>query len=156
MDEVTPVYRHSQTGWATIVGLVVGLVSQMVGSARAARAGKARPWLTAPFILLFAAVMALFSSLTVEVDERRVAVWFSAGLLRREFPLDEIERALAVTTPWWAGWGARLTTNGWLYSAWGRRAVELTLSGGRSFTIGSDEPDALLAAIEAAKGARAG
>jgi hypothetical protein len=47
----------------------------------------------------------------------------------------------------WLSAGSR----GTLYNVWGRRAVALHLRGDKSFTVGSDEPEALLAAIEAAR-----
>ena len=49
----------------------------------------------------------------------------------------------------------RRLRDGWLYNVSGRRAVELELPGGRTFTIGTDEPDTLLAAIERARARRA-
>ena len=49
----------------------------------------------------------------------------------------------------------RKTRGGWQYNVSGRRAVELELPGGRTFTIGTDEPEALLAAIERARARRA-
>jgi hypothetical protein len=42
-----------------------------------------------------------------------------------------------------------------MYNVSGRRAVRLGLRDARIFTIGSDEPDALLAAIERARALRA-
>jgi len=53
--------------------------------------------------------------------------------------------------PWLAGWGIRLTPQGWLYNAWGRDAVQLSFAEGRRFTIGTNEPETLLAAIERAR-----
>jgi hypothetical protein len=75
-------------------------------------------------------------------------VGFTGGLARRRFALHAIESASAVKVPWLAGWGIRVTPQGWLYNAWGRDAVRLQFAGGRRFTIGTDEPQALLAAIE--------
>ena len=65
-----------------------------------------------------------------------------------------IEAASHVTVPWLAGWGIRLTPQGWLYNAWGRGAIELRFAGGRRFTIGTNEPETLLAAIELARRGR--
>ena len=103
--------------------------------------------------------MGMFSWLDTEVTEEAFVASFVAGALRRRIPLDEIESAEVVTVPWYYGWGARMTprgwlfggSRGWLYNVWGRRAVALRLRGGKSFTVGSDEPEALLAAIEAAR-----
>ena len=99
--------------------------------------------------------MALFSSLQVEVDDTVVVAGFTGGALRRRIPLAEIETTKVVTVPWYHGWGLRKIRDGWMYNVSGRRAVELGLRDARIFTIGSDEPDALLAAIERARARRA-
>jgi hypothetical protein len=112
------------------------------------RAGRPSWWLYAPGLIAFAALMLALSRLTVTVDEARLAVGFGGGLARRRFELRTIEAASVVKTPWLAGWGIRLTRQGWLYNAWGRGAVQLRFAGGRRFTIGTNEPEALLAAIE--------
>ena len=48
---------------------------------------------------------------------------------------------------WWYGWGLRWIPGGSMYNVWGFDAVELELRSGKVFRIGSDEPDALLAAL---------
>lgn len=92
----------------------------------------------------------LFSTLTVEVDEERLAFAFGPGVLRKTVPIVEIESAGVVVNPWWYGWGIRLTPEGWLYNVSGLLAVEIRRTDGSRFRLGSDEPDALLAAIEEA------
>jgi hypothetical protein len=95
--------------------------------------------------------MAIFSSLKVVVDEATVAASFTGGLLPRRIRPEEIAAAQVVTIPWHSGWGMRRTRRGWQYNVGGRRAVELGLTDGSTFTIGSDQPEALLAAIEQAR-----
>jgi len=148
-------YRHTQIGYATLLGLFGGLVTQLGGAARDARLGRKRVGAYVPASLFFLASMAAFSTLTVEVAEGAVSAGFTGGLFRRNFELRLIESADVVTVPWYSGWGIRLTADGWLYSVWGRRAVRLRLSDGAIFTIGSDEPQALLAAIEGARARQA-
>jgi hypothetical protein len=148
-------YRHTQIGYPVLAGMVLGTLSQVRAILRDERAGRPRSRLYVPGLLAFAALMLAFSRLTVVVDETRVSVGFGCGLARRRFALRAIEGASVVKTPWLAGWGIRLTPKGWLYNAWGRGAVQLRFAGGRRFTIGSDEPEALLAAIELARGERA-
>lgn len=145
-----PPYRHTQIGYPMLAGMALGTLTQVRALLRDKRAGRPRWWLYAPGLLVFAALMLAFSRLTVVVDETRVSVGFGGGLARRRFELHTIEAARTVKVPRLAGWGIRLTPQGWLYNAWGRGAVQLRLAGGRRFTIGTDEPDALLAAIERA------
>jgi hypothetical protein len=144
-------YRHTQIGYPILAGMALGTLTQVRALVGDKRAGRPRWWWHVPGWATFAALMLAFSRLTVQVDETRVSVGFGGGLARRRFELHTIEAARTVKVPRLAGWGIRLTPQGWLYNAWGRGAVQLRFAGGRRFTIGTDEPDALLAAIERAR-----
>jgi hypothetical protein len=144
-------YRHTQTGYPVLAGLGFGLFMQARALLSDARARKPRLWMRVPGMLAFAALMLAFSRLTVTVEGTRLSVGFGAGLARRHFDLRTIEKASVVQTSWLAGWGIRLTPSGWLYNAWGSGAVRLRFASGKCFTIGTDEPQALLGAIEAAR-----
>jgi hypothetical protein len=141
-------YEHTQFGYPMIAGAALGTLTQVRALIGDRRAGKPRWWWHVPGWLVFAVLMLAFSRLTVRVDAECVSVGFTGGLARRRFALHAIESASAVKVPWLAGWGIRVTPQGWLYNAWGRDAVRLQFAGGRRFTIGTDEPQALLAAIE--------
>jgi len=152
MDDVaTPAYRHTQTGYPTLLGLAFGLWAQSRALWRDRRAGKPRLWMYLPGMLAFAALMLAFSRLTVSIDGATLSVAFGAGLARRRFDLSTVEKASLTKTSWLTGWGIRLTPSGWIYNASGRNAVRLRFDNGRQFTIGTNEPAALLAAIEAAR-----
>jgi hypothetical protein len=153
-------YRHRQIAWATIVGFAAALATQGGTLVRDLRRGRRlRALASLPWALTLVVSMGLFSWLDTEVTDEAFVASFAGGALRRRIPLGDIESAAVVTVPWYYGWGARLTPRGWLggarpgwlYNVWGRRAVALRLREGRSFTVGSDEPEALLAAIEAAR-----
>ena len=144
-------YHHTQLGYPMLAGMALGTRTQVRALLRDRRAGRPRKWLYVPGLLAFVALMLTFSRLTVVVDERRVSVGFGGGLARRRFALHTVEAASAVKVPWLAGWGIRLTPQGWLYNAWGRDAVQLSFAEGRRFTIGTNEPETLLAAIERAR-----
>jgi hypothetical protein len=145
-------YSHRQVGFATLMGLGAGFLTQLGAAARDLRRHRRHAWISIPLSIGFVCMMALFSTLKVTVDEARVSACFSGGLLTRRIPLGQIAAARVVTVPWRRGWGIRRTPGGWLYNVWGRRAVELELLEGRTFSIGSDQPEALLAAIEEARG----
>jgi hypothetical protein len=51
------------------------------------------------------------------------------------------------------GWGIHRLARGWIYNVSGWEAVEIELASGSVHRIGTDEPRALLAAIERAQGA---
>jgi len=148
-------YSHTQVGLATLIGLGAGFLTQLGKAVRDVKKHRTGAWISVPVTVGFVVVMALFSTLKVAVDDEAVTASFTGGALSRRIPLGEIESAAVVTIPWHHGWGMRRTRQGWLYSVWGRRAVKLELTDERTFTIGSDEPDALLAAIEQARAQQA-
>ena len=148
-------YHHTQIDYPMIVALAFGIVSQLRSLARDLRERKPRLWLHLPGLLLFAAVMAAFARLTVDVDDDSVSVGYAGGLARRHIDPRQIEAAETTKTAWYTGYGIRLTPSGLLYNAWGRQGVKLRLVSGKKFTIGSDAPEVLLAAIEAARAAAA-
>lgn len=104
-------------------------------------------------VLIAGALIALltltFGRLTVEVLPDHVRVAFGAGWPAKSLVFDQIASAAAVRNRAWYGWGIRWIPGGWLWNVWGLDAVELRLTSGRRFRIGTDEPDALLAALPA-------
>ena len=89
----------------------------------------------------------IFSSLHVEVDDTTLRWYFGRGVPKFSIPLHEIQDARVVKNSWIYGLGIHLTPSGWLYNVSGSKAVEVTRLNGKRVRIGTDEPDALLAAI---------
>ena len=146
-------YRHTQVGSVALVGLALGFVVQLVRAIRDVRRHRRWAWVSVPRTIGLGGALGLFSTLRVTVDAENVTAAFTGGLLSHRVALDEVDAAAVVAVPWHRGWGIRKTRRGWMYNVSGRGAVELTLPEGRTFTIGSDEPEALLAAIERARAA---
>ncbi len=95
--------------------------------------------------------VALFlSSLTVWIDGQTVRIRFGFGMWRKQFRLDTVQSAVPVRNTFLMGWGIHYFGNGWLYNIAGMEAVELTFKNGKKARIGTDEPDNLAAAIQAA------
>jgi hypothetical protein len=148
-------YRHTQVGLATLIGLGAGFLTQLGKAVRDVRKHRSGAWFSVPLTVGFVALMAVFSSLKVAVDEATLVASFTGGALTRRIAVEEIASAEVVRIPWHHGWGMRRTGHGWLYNVWGRQAVRLHMTDESTFTIGSDEPEALLAAIEQARAQRA-
>jgi hypothetical protein len=107
------------------------------------------PVLTSSIIIL-AAALALFCSLSVHIKDNILLCFFGIGLIRKSIPLSEIQQARTVQNPWYTGWGIRWMPGQYLlWNVSGYRAVELTLTNGNRFRIGTDEPETLLNAINA-------
>jgi hypothetical protein len=85
----------------------------------------------------------LFSTLTVSVRDRSIDVFFGPGVIRRRIPLRRVREVRTVRTPWYYGWGIRLTPFGWLWRVSGLGGVEIQFDDGHRFRIGSDEPERL-------------
>lgn len=96
--------------------------------------------------------LVLFPTLTVEVTESEITLKFGPGVIRRSFPLGSVRSARAVRNAWHFGWGIRLVRRGLLYNVSGLDAVELEMTNGRFYRIGTDQPAELLRAIREAGG----
>jgi len=136
-------YRHTQIGWL-IIGIMLPVIAVLVlimALDEAVIVGA-----VAGVILVLCLV--LFSSLTVTVSPELIRLRFGPGPIGKRFPIAEIRSAKAVRNRWYYGWGIRmLFSSGWLFNVSGFDAVELTMTDGQKYRIGTDEPQALLAAI---------
>lgn len=150
-------YSHKQFGRAMFfiaigVGLLVAcLAGFLVLTAGAAVRGAAF-WL--PMILAAVVVLAVlfgFSSLCVTVTDERVSWQFGPGLLRFSTPVREIVQAERAHPSWVYGIGIRITPRGWLYNVASGNAVAITTAK-KTVLVGTDDPDGLMRAIEAARG----
>lgn len=108
-------------------------------------------WISVGVIVVLVAVGGVFGRLDVEVDDRSVTAAFGWGWPRRRVALADIESATPVRNRWYHGWGIRKVAGGWMFNVAGLDSVELGLRSGGVFRIGSDEPDVLAAAIDAAR-----
>ena len=134
-------YRHTQLGWF-MLGLDIVLLLLM--GIPAARTGQPALWVGTAIVALLAI---FFSTLTVEVTGEAVRFWFGPGLLRRTVPLPALASAEVASAPWWYGIGIRFTPTGLMYNVATGRTVDLVLHSGKRVRVGSDEPEALLAAV---------
>ncbi len=89
-----------------------------------------------------------FRSMTISVEEHSLNFHFGNGsLIKKSIPLTEIESAETLRTTPWQGWGIHYIGKGWLYNVYGLDAVDVLLKDGKHVFLGSDEPEALAAAI---------
>jgi hypothetical protein len=145
-------YEHRQIGYASIVGIVPGILVVLAVIAFAA-GDPAALWIAGIVALILACCLVLFSTLSVSVSDDEVRVWFGPGLVQKRFRAGEIRAVHTVRNRWWYGWGIRLTPYGWMYNVSGVDAVEIELASGKRFRIGTDEPKRLAAAISKVAGA---
>ena len=147
MSVNSPSYRHTQIGYVTLATMLGGVGAVVALS----QLPDAPPLLIAIGAFLFVS-SALFSSLTIIVSNSQLESHFGLGFWRKRVPLADIVGASITRSTWLEGWGIRITTRGMLYNVSGTRAVEVTLRTGRTFRLGTDEPEALASTIRAAVG----
>lgn len=107
-------------------------------------------WVGLLIVVFFVFIVGLtfwFSWLNVAVREGAVTAEFGLGRPHRVIELSDITAVVQVRNYWIQGWGVRKISNGWMYNVWGLDAVELELTSGKVFRIGTDEADRLHAAI---------
>lgn len=146
-----PAYHHRQPGTVIVASCCAVIPIPFVLSAWTSGVPPSLWALWAGGLLL---VILLFANLTVEIAGGHLRIRFGIGLIRKRWRLDEIEGCRPSRTSWVDGWGIRMTSGGWLYNVSGFDAVDLELKGGKACRIGTDEPQALCAALAEALAAR--
>ncbi|MGH7623498.1 MAG: hypothetical protein ACREMU_14235, partial [Gemmatimonadaceae bacterium] len=147
-----------QLGTVIFVLLAIGALLVALGWRGAARGvpeGNPRTTLVAflSIVVVGVTIVALiFSSLTIEIRDGMLGWHFTGNLVRGSVALRDIESVTQVRDPAIYGWGIRRTMRGTLYRVSGLNAVHIRTRSGRDFSLGSDEPERLLQAIEAARG----
>lgn len=106
--------------------------------------------LTLIALIIVLIVLGIFSRLTVTVDDQMIKIQFGVRIIRKTFPLKEIEVYRVVRNPWYYGWGIRFTPRGWLFNVSGFSAIELQMKNGKLYRIGTDDPDNLASALDEA------
>ena len=134
-------YKHTQTGTVIIVMLALGAILMAV------LVRNLMSWTVVLGIAILIVVGILFGTLTVEVAGGKLRFWFGPGLIRKEYFLSDVTSAEAVRNHWYYGWGIRYTPHGWLFNVSGLDAVAITLSSGKRFRVGTDQPHELERAI---------
>ncbi len=141
-------YQHKQRGLVILAALAPAAVLCLLLAATVKAPHAPVTLLVVATILGLCAL--LFSSLSIELSERSLSWWFGPGFLRKQVATTEIASAVVAETRFIHGWGVHLTRKGWLYNVSGFGAVHVTLRSGKSFLLGSDEPEQLCSAVKRA------
>tara|TARA_R110002049_G_scaffold246847_5_gene420958 strand:+ start:4351 stop:4749 length:399 start_codon:yes stop_codon:yes gene_type:complete len=106
-------------------------------------------WMVNYFITI-AVIFLLFYRLKVKVQNKTLKIYYEIGLIHFTFKMDEITKVESIKTPWYYGYGIRLTPDGWLYNAHGSQALEIKYmykGKNKSVMIGTPEPEELKKAL---------
>ena len=143
-------YKHTQTGYLI---LFVALVASVFFAWLFWIIPETEPRLSVA-VLMAAIVLLLvsFSTLTVAIDEQYVRIQFGYGIYRKKFPVKDIVSANPVKNHWYYGWGIRLWLwpYMWIYNVSGFDAIEIVMTDGRIYRIGTDVQSELGAALQRA------
>jgi len=139
-------YKHVQFGTLTVSLLVAAIVLL-------ALLGFIIEWHTVTIGVLLTLLVcgALFYSLTVEISNNHLGIHFGVGIVKKRFEIKDIEKAYPVRNRWYYGWGIRLIPHGWLYNVSGLDAIEIVMSSGKRYRIGTDQPNELMQAVNEAR-----
>lgn len=144
-DPGTQRYRHTQPG--TVLRVIYLIITAWL-----LMTAVLFTWLLYIVVGMMSLVFLLFHSLTVTIDDVFIRVSFGPGLLRKRIPLSRVVSCRPVRNRLWYGFGIRYIFDGWMWNVSGMDAVQLTYEDGHHFRIGTDEPEALAAAITVAIG----
>ena len=136
-------YKHTQIGYFLLI--VYSIAILFVGHLNIMT--NFNPFALASLIIVLIA-LGIFTRLTVTVDDQMIKVQFGLRIIRKAFRLNEIEVYRVVKNPWYYGWGIRFTPRGWLFNVSGFSAIELQMKNGKTYRIGTDDPDNLAAALD--------
>jgi hypothetical protein len=137
-------YKHTQIGYLLIVAL--GVATLLISTLSVITRFNPGAILLLIFMIL---CLALFATLTVQVNNQAVNIQFGIGVIRKRFALQNVQAIRVVKNPWYYGWGIHLTPEGWLFNVSGSEAVELQMKDGRKYRIGTDEARGLMEAVDA-------
>ena len=135
-------YKHTQIGYLMIIALIIPLLILFFAMSATE--------FTQVFPIVFSTLLialALFYSLTVEINTTKLIIKFGFGIINKKFILKDIESCHTVKNHWYYGWGIHWTPHGWLYNISGFDAVEIKMKNGKTYRIGTDEPKNLERAI---------
>jgi hypothetical protein len=142
-------YEHTQIGWLIVVlTLVIELILLMVMVTVSRSISFQTP---VPYVfLLLLLLIAMFGTLKVQVTAQNLQIAFGIGLIRKSFAISEIREVQKVRNKWWYGWGIRaglFRGFNWLFNVSGLDAVQIRMSNGHIYRIGTDDVDRLYDAL---------
>ncbi|KKQ51038.1 MAG: hypothetical protein US70_C0024G0010 [Parcubacteria group bacterium GW2011_GWD2_38_11] len=146
-------YKNTQIGYLMlIITLAVAALFARVhimSSAEPPSADSGTNLLVTAVMVLILLILASFGSLQVIIDEENLRIKFGFGIFRKKLLLDDIISAKTVKNHWYYGWGIKMWfwPRMWIYNVSGFDAVEIKLKNGKTYRIGTDEPEKLEQAI---------
>lgn len=97
-----------------------------------------------PIMSIIILVLFMFVSLNITLDNNYLRLKFGIGLIQKKFLLKDIISVEKTKSKLYYGWGIKyFWPYTWIYSVSGFDAVQLEVSDGNTYIIGTDEPEKL-------------
>ncbi|MFT5285705.1 MAG: hypothetical protein ACI8TQ_001872 [Planctomycetota bacterium] len=146
-------YESKSTGsWIRMIAGLIGVGGLAIAVTHGV-AGRPEAFIGL-LIVAFAFFVAHFAVLTVRVTEDEVRWFFGGGFIGRRMSIDRVRAVQARLTPWYWGWGIRLTSKGWLWRSHGLQTVWLAFDENKQTGMGTQDPEGLVKAVNQALQAR--
>ncbi|NTW27491.1 MAG: hypothetical protein HGA36_04155 [Candidatus Moranbacteria bacterium] len=142
-------YKHTQIGYpmlsVTLAVLVLFARIHVMSAAEPPSVDSGTNLLVTSIMVLILFVLASFGLLQVIIDGKYLRIKFGCGVYKKKFLLNEIVSAKTVKNHWYYGWGIRVWfwPKMWIYNVSGFDVVEIKLKNGKTYRIGTDEPEKL-------------
>lgn len=138
-------YRHTQIGYFLLIvySAVILIFCYLI------IVTDFHPIALAGLIIMLTA-LGLFATLTVRISQQKLTIKFGLGVIRKGFLLKDIQAYQVVKNPWYYGWGIRFTPRGWIFGVSGLSAIELQMKSGKTYRIGTDDPQRFVQALDEA------
>lgn len=142
-------YKHTQIGYLMLVVTLAVLVffvwiyTMALNEVPAVDSGPNLAVSAVMFFVIF--ILLSFAKLNVSIDEKYLKVKFGYGIFKKSFLVDEIVSAKIVKNKWYYGWGVRLWfwPRMFIYNVSGFDAVEIKMTNGKIYRIGTNQPQQL-------------
>ena len=146
-------YKHTQIGYLmisiTLAVLLLFIWTHIISSAETPSVDSGSNFAITSVMAIIIWILSSFATLQVKIDNKYIHIKFGYGIYQKKFLLNDITTATKVKNKWYYGWGIR----GWLwpkiciYNVSGFAAIEIKLKNGKTYRIGTDEPEKLGLAI---------
>ncbi|MDB5118427.1 MAG: hypothetical protein JWQ79_3919 [Mucilaginibacter sp.] len=150
-------YKHTQFSYLMLVVTLAVFVFfawiHITGSAEPDSTDSGPNFAITFLMALILFILASLVSLQVIIDGKYLRIKFSFGIYQKKFSLNDIMSAKTVKNHWHYGWGIRrwLWPKMWIYNVSGFDAVEIKLKNGKTYRIGTDEPEKLEQILQSIK-----
>jgi len=142
-------YKHTQFSYLMlVVSLAVFFLFAwlyMTASAEPVSTDSGPNFAITSIMALILFILASFVTLQVIIDGEYLRIKFGFGIFQKKFSLNDIMSVKTVKNHWYYGWGIRIWfwPKMWIYNVSGFDAVEIKLKNGKTYRIGTDEPQKL-------------